>query len=217
MNILGFHSLAWVFRLIAQTLVGRALIGGTLILGLGSPTAMAHGDASKYAELTERSPTAITIPAGVTLRDQHGTPVDFADLVKDKVVAINTVFTTCTTICSTAGLYFAQLSRPQYLGGRVGKDVHLISITVDPAVDTPARLAAWRAKLGGGPGWTLLTGPKGIIDDLLRSLRMYTPDKRFHAPVVLIGKQSSSEWVHTDGLAPPRYLAASIKALLPPS
>src|SRR5882757_2866913 len=87
--------------------------------------------------------------------DQTGAARHFySDLVKDRVVVMNFVFTSCTTICPTMGATFARVQK--LLGSR--KDISLISVSIDPANDTPERLAAWSRRLGGGPGWTLVTG-----------------------------------------------------------
>lgn len=87
----------------------------------------------------------------VTLVDQEGEEVHFySDLVADKVVAMNFIFTTCTTVCPPMGAIFGKLQ--QDLGERAGRDVHLISVTVDPVTDTPDRLKAWSERFGARPG-----------------------------------------------------------------
>ena len=76
----------------------------------------------------------------VTLLNERGEKVRFfTDLVKGRVVAINTIFTTCTTICPGLGANFARLSR--LLAGSEARDALLISISVDPLNDTPERLS----------------------------------------------------------------------------
>jgi len=153
----------------------------------------------------EASLSKMTIP-DVVLMNQDGEPVHFySDLVKGKVVAINTIFTTCTTICPPMGANFAKLQR--LMGDRAGKDFALISISVDPATDTPQRLKAWSEKFHAGPGWTLLTGPKQEVDHLLKALKVFTPDKWDHAPIVLVGNDARGEWTRAYGLAPPDKLA----------
>ena len=95
----------------------------------------------------------------VVLIDQDGNDVRFySDLIAGKMVAINFVFTTCTTICPPMGANFAALQRQ--LGELTGTEVHLISVSVDPVVDTPPRLKAWRDRFNPAPGWTMVTGPK---------------------------------------------------------
>src|SRR5258708_2416425 len=132
-------------------------------------------------------PVAGPTISDVALLNQHGEKVHFySGLVKGKVVAINTIFTTCTTICPPMGNNFSRLRK--LLGGHAGRDVNLISITVDPGVDTPERLDKWTRQFGEtGPGWTLLTGPKADVESLLKALQTFAADKQEHAPVTLIG------------------------------
>ena len=122
--------------------------------------------------VTAEAPTArvskMNIP-DTELLDQNGRKVRFyTDLVRGKTVAINFIFTTCTTICPPLGATFARAQKE--LGDRAGRDVTFISISVDPATDTPERLKAWAAKFRGGESWTLLTGSKPQVDELLRAL-----------------------------------------------
>jgi protein SCO1/2 len=119
----------------------------------------------------------------VVVQTQDGRSVHFySDLVKGRVVAINFVFTSCTTVCPLMGARFARLQR--LLGDR--RDVSLISVSIDPATDTPARLAEWRTRMGGKAGWTLVTGAKPDLDALTRSLGAPIADPAAHAPLILI-------------------------------
>lgn len=138
--------------------------------------------------------------------DQTGVPRHFyTDLVKDRVVVMNFIFTTCTTICPTMGATFARVQR--LLGGR---NVSLISVSVDPATDTPQRLDAWSRKLGARPGWTLVTGDKPEIDRLLRSLGVFTPTRETHTPTVLIGNARSGRWERASGFTTPAAIVSLI-------
>ncbi len=152
----------------------------------------------------------MTIP-DVELLDQDGRKVRFyTDLVKGRVVAINYIFTTCTTICPPLGATFARVQRE--LGGRVGKDVLLISISVDPATDTPERLKAWGAKFKAAEGWTFVTGRKPQVDELLRALGAATANPADHTPTVLIGNDAAGQWTRAYGLARPAVLVGLIDA-----
>lgn len=155
---------------------------------------------------------AMSIPDTVLL-DQDGREVHFySDLVKDRVVAINFIFTTCTTICPPMGANFGKLQA--LMAERVGQGFEMISVSVDPAVDTPQRLKAWADKFGRKPGWTLVTGGKPAVDDLLKALKVFTPDKTDHSPVLLLGDDARGEWTRAYGLAPPATLAEMVGKLL---
>lgn len=154
---------------------------------------------------SQRLADGVSIP-DVEVLDQNGEPVHFySDLVAGKTVAMNFVFTTCTTICPPMGANFGRLQKE--LGDRLGRDVHLISVSVDPVTDTPARMKAWGEKFGAGPGWSLITGERAEVTRLLKALQVFTADIREHSPVVLIGNDATGEWTRAYGLAPPAKLA----------
>jgi cytochrome oxidase Cu insertion factor (SCO1/SenC/PrrC family) len=136
----------------------------------------------------------------VELLDQDGRKVHFyTDLVKGRTVAINFIFTTCTTICPPLGATFARVQKE--LGDKVGRDVRFISISVDPATDTPERLKAWGAKFHAGDGWTFVTGNKPQVDELLSALGASSARREDHSPTVLIGNDAHGNWTRTYGLA----------------
>jgi protein SCO1 len=136
----------------------------------------------------------------VNVLDQHGNALHFySDLIKDKTVAINFIFTNCTTICPPLAATFARLQKE--LGDKIGKDVHLISISVDPLTDTPERLKAWGAKFKAGPGWTFVTGEKQEMDKLLNALGAAVSNREDHTPAMIIGNDGKGVWTRTYGLA----------------
>jgi cytochrome oxidase Cu insertion factor (SCO1/SenC/PrrC family) len=179
-------------------------------LVLSNTTNVAH-----VAEPPERLRSVMSIPE-VELLDQEGRKVSFyRDLVKGKIVAINFIFTTCTTICPPMGATFARVQKE--LGNR---DAHFISVSVDPVTDTPERLKAWSAKFKAGPRWTLVTGDKQKIDELLRALAASTARPEEHSPTMIIGNDALGQWTRAYGLAKPSQIIEIIdraaKGLLEP-
>ncbi|HEX8720334.1 MAG TPA: SCO family protein [Pyrinomonadaceae bacterium] len=164
----------------------------------------AEGAAGREAHVSSK----MSIP-DVELLDQDGRKVRFyTDLVKGRVVAVNFIFTTCTTICPPLGATFARVQKE--LGERAGREVHLISISVDPATDTPERMKAWGAKFHAGPGWTFVTGPKPQVDEVLRALGAATGSPSDHTPTVLVGNDAAGQWTRAYGLARPAVLVKLI-------
>lgn len=188
-------------------------------IALTAPAAAQHGDHSAHEAMMEgdhgdhqaEAVSDLSIP-DVEVVTQDGETVRFySDLVEDRVVAMNFVFTTCTTICPPMGAIFGQLEKQ--LGDRAGQDFHLISVSVDPTTDTPERLTEWAAKFGRTPGWTLVTGDKTTVDSLLKSLQVFTPDFEDHAPIVLLGNDARDEWTRAYALAPPARMAEILEGL----
>lgn len=198
-------------------LAAVALLAGTPMAAQEDPHAHHRQMAAAPAQTTPEVEVLsnLNIP-DVPVLDQDGTPKRFyTDLVKDKVVAVNFVFTTCTTICPPMGANFAKLQK--LLGERAGRDVHLISVSVDPATDTPERMKAWGQKFGAGPGWTLVTGDREEITRLLKSLGVYTVSISDHSPLVLLGNDARHQWTRAYGLAAPAKLADLIGGMAAPA
>ena len=163
------------------------------------PTSSAPPSCHSPAPTSESKQPKMEIP-DVAVLDQHGNKLHFyTDLIKEKTVAINFIFTNCTTICPPLAATFQRLQRE--MGDRIGKDVHLISISVDPVTDTPERLKAWGAKFKAGPGWTFVTGDKEEMDKLLNALGAAVSKREDHTPALIIGNDSKGVWTRTYGLA----------------
>lgn len=149
---------------------------------------------------TGLGPTKKLIIPDVEVLDQDGNALHFySDLIKGKTVAINFIFTNCTTICPPLAATFARVQRE--MGDRVGKDVHFISISVDPLTDTPERLKAWGAKFKAGAGWTFVTGNKPEMDKLLNALGASVSRREDHTPSVIVANDRKDIWTRTYGLA----------------
>lgn len=146
----------------------------------------------------------------VTLITQDGKRVRFFDdLVKDKVVMINLIYTRCQDSCPLATAQLAKVQ--QILGDRVGRDVFMYSITIDPTHDTPAVLKKYAEKFHVQPGWLFLTGSP---DDIMRlrvklgfHFRGMRDDLKDHNGAVLVGNQSTGQWAKRSLMDSPYQLA----------
>jgi len=155
----------------------------------------------------ETASTAVRIP-DITVQDQNGKSLNFyTDLVKGKVVAINFVFTTCTTICPPLTATFR---RVQQQLAEENSPAQLISISVDPAIDTPERLRDFAAKFKAEPGWAFVTGNTSDINSLLQQLGVAVTNKNDHTPMILIGNDEAGYWTRAYGLSSPTSLVKLI-------
>ncbi|GAB5400991.1 MAG: hypothetical protein Aureis2KO_25760 [Aureisphaera sp.] len=144
-----------------------------------------------------------------SLVNQYGEEVRFFDLIEGKVVALNFIFTSCKTICPPMGANFAHLKK--LMKDRVeSSELVMLTLSIDPITDTPEHLLAWSEKFEAGDNWTLLTGDKNDINNLLKKLEVYTALKEEHAPIILLGKEGGENWVRTNGLAQPEELAKTL-------
>jgi protein SCO1/2 len=145
-----------------------ASLGALLLL----ETAAAHENHADHqaasaksapAPAAQRSPWGSSYFPNVPLVTQDGKVVRFYDdLLKGKKVMIDFIFTQCEDGCP---LDTANMARVQkLLGERVGRDVFMYSITLDPENDTPKVLKEYAEQFGAGPGWLFLTGKREDID-----------------------------------------------------
>ncbi len=133
----------------------------------------------------------------------------YDDLVADKVVAINFIFTDCPDTCpaETAKL----LRVREALGDRVGDDIFMYSISIDPERDTPEVLANYREKFGIGPGWTFLTGNEDEIILLRKRLGLYMEEIQSedgdHNVTFIVGNDRTGKWIKRSPFDNPISLA----------
>ncbi|MDH3658896.1 MAG: SCO family protein [Alphaproteobacteria bacterium] len=132
------------------------------------------------------------------LVDQTGQKQRFvSDVIGDKKAVIAGIYTGCTTICPITTLLFAELQ--DALGTRLEKEVRLISLSVDPAHDTPSMLADAAAEIDAKPGWFWLTGPPALQNEVLFGIGAYSSDITEHPPVFVVGDGATGEFVQLYG------------------
>jgi protein SCO1/2 len=146
----------------------------------------------------------------VVLLNQNGEQMRFySDLLKGKVVIINTFFTSCASVCPLMNRTMEKIQTA--FEDRVGKDVFLISISVDPTTDTPPRLKEYADRFHAKPGWYFLTGKKENIDLALYKIGQYVEVKDDHSTIIIMGNERTGLWKKTLGLAKAEDLIKLVK------
>jgi protein SCO1 len=186
---------------------GRGLLGGAAEPRF-QPVA-ASGPQSARAMLQRKH--LLNLPV-VT---QDGKMVRFYDdLVKDKKVVLTFIDTQIQPESRKVSENLAELQK--FFGSRVGRDIHLYTITQNPEHDTPEVLKAWATQYGAGPGWTFLTGNPTNIEVLQQSLGFTDEfdggqvDPVFSIGVLRYGTEPEMRWGHCQSLSSPRVLAHSL-------
>jgi len=149
----------------------------------------------------------------VTLTTHESTPVRFYDdLIKGKIVAVDLIYTTCQYACPLETARLAQVQR--ILGDRVGREIFFYSITIDPEHDTPQVLKDYAEKYHVAAGWLFLTGTRSDIELISKKLGLYAaPDPSNpdgHTPMLLIGNETTGQWMRNSALDNPKFLARTI-------
>ena len=198
--------------LTALTAVPAGTVGAAEGVARPQPAVAATGPATAA---DTGSSMSIKLP-DVMVTDQNGKPQRFlTDLIKGRSVAVNFIFTSCTSICTPLGATFKgmqdELARR---GASAGKDVHLISVSVDPLNDTPEELGKYARKFDAAPGWTLVTGSRKSIDAILRAFGVANgADPNDHSPMVYLGHEPSGRWTRAYGLGEPAVLTRRLIGL----
>ena len=140
----------------------------------------------------------------------------FDDLIEDKVVVINFIFTSCTDACP---MDTAKLVQVQHiLGDRVGRDIFMYSISIDPDRDTPEVLAEYAKRFRVGPGWLFLTGDEAEIRVLRKKLGLYIAGldetRKDHNMSFLMGNQRTGRWMKRSPMDSPYFIADQIGSWL---
>ncbi len=200
-----------------------AAVCALLIVGIGIYLQKEHTQ-KEHTQASSSSSSNASSSAGsiwganyfpnVPLISHEGNTVQFFDdLIKDKVVAINFIFTSCPDSCP---LETARLRRVQkLLGDRVGKDVFMYSVTIDPEVDTPKVLNEYAKRFRAGPGWLFLTGKEADITLIRKKFGIYieeiqSRDSTDHNLTLIIGNQKTGRWMKKSPFENPHILATQI-------
>ena len=176
------------------------LLGVSVVSDAQEPAAAPDSPAHKYF-------------TDVELVTQNGKKVKFySDLLQGKVVIINSFFATCQGSCLPLNQNLAKVQ--EALGDRLGKDVYILSISVDPTVDTPTNLNAYAKKLNARPGWFFLTGAKENVDFALKKIGQFVDDKQDHLNIFIIGNERTGLWKKAFGLAKSEELVKVVESVL---
>ena len=141
----------------------------------------------------------------------------FDDLIKGKVVTINFIYTSCPDVCPLETAMLREVQ--EILGDRVGRDVFMYSITIDPERDTPEVLKKYAEKFDVAPGWLFLTGKKEDVTLLRRKLGLYSEEKggdalEAHSVSGIMGNQSTGRWMRMSPFENPHIMATQIGSWL---
>lgn len=131
----------------------------------------------------------------------------YDDMIKDKVVMINFMYATCHDACPLETAKLRQVQ--EALGTRVGREIFIYSISIDPDHDSPAVLREYAQKFKVGPGWQFLTGRLEDIELLRRKLGLYEDGepRSDHTMNLIVGNEATGQWKQRSSFDNPKVLA----------
>ncbi len=145
---------------------------------------------------------------------QDGNKVRFYDdVLKDKITVISFIYTTCRDICPLITARMAQVY--QQLGAAAGRDVHFVSISIDPENDTPEKMKEHAEAFRSDPNWLFLTGEKANVDLVRHKLGERSRKLTEHAAQVMLYNDRTGEWSRDSAFADLGALALAIRSMDP--
>jgi protein SCO1/2 len=201
------------FKLLAASIAAAAALSLGCARAYAQETHAAQQTQPQSQTQTDEQAAAQKYFTDVSLVNQDGEAMRlYSDLLKGKVVVIDFFFATCQGTCLPMNRNLQKVQ--DSLGDRLGKEVYLISISVDPAADTPARLKEYAKKLNARPGWYFLTGEKASVDFALHKLGQYVENKQDHTNIFIIGNERTGLWKKAFGLAKPDELIKVVDSVI---
>lgn len=146
--------------------------------------------------------------------DQNGKRLRFySDVLKDRVVLINVIFTNCEGACPLITQHLIRTRRA--LVPAIKDEVWFVSLSTDPERDTPEAMKAFAERQGADESrWLFLTGSEENIVQILQKLRRYTPDLDAHSTQLLAGTtRERHEWIPLPPGIEPEGIAAVLRSL----
>lgn len=161
----------------------------------------------------ERAQRAREYFGDAVLVDQDGVGHRFySDLLEDRVVLINVVFTRCPSACPLMTQRLKQVRHA--LGPEFGREIRFLSLSVDPAFDTPGAMKAFAIKQGvDDPGWRFLVADPVTMQAVLGKLGQWTDNAEDHTMLLIAGNVSRAHWAKLRPDAPTEKLVADLRRL----
>lgn len=172
------------------------------------PVASPHADEHAAHRAMMASPSLKVFEAeyaipDVRMTNELGRDVSLRTLLSgDRPVAVNFIFTSCTTICPVMTATMLQLQRE--LAKEPGRPM-FVSISIDPDYDSAAQLSAYARRFGAD--WTFLTGERAEVLEVLQAFSAWRGSKNNHAAITLFRSPGADRWTRVEGLASAGQLA----------
>jgi protein SCO1/2 len=155
----------------------------------------------------------------VSLTDAAGRPFS-TDSLRGKAVLVSFIYTTCNGSCpaTTGNLYRIQQTLRE--AGLWGSRVEFVSITLDPARDTPEVLAQYAKVFGADPAaWHFLTGSPDRVTKVIAAWDMWArigPSGVLDHPsrVFLVDPRGRQREIYNLDLLTPKTVLEDVKSVL---
>ena len=146
--------------------------------------------------------------------DQDGNRLRFYDdVLSGKVVVINFIFTNCQGACPlmTQNLKMVR----DMLGVELGKDIHFVSISIDPVRDTPAAMKEFAEnQYADEDGWRFVTGDPDNLEYIVKKLGQYNDNVEAHSTLLIAANVRTAHWTKIAPNIPPNGVVDQLRGLI---
>lgn len=181
---------------------GRLIRLALVLLAVFSLCSLVQAEDAKSDEPNNSGPEFIKSVANYQLPDvfvigKDGKKSSFIKELDDgRPVLLNFIFVSCSSICPMLSHVFSTV---QTKLGDNKQNVHLVSISIDPENDTPAKLAEYGKKFNAGPNWDYYTGSQADSVAIQKAFNYFRGDKMNHSSVVFLRGAPGKDWIRLDG------------------
>ncbi len=172
----------------------------SLVISLFNFSAHAADKHDHHKVLIEKDYTVVSPViklAEINMVDTNNKPVTLAKELNQGPVVVNFIFTSCTAICPILSSTFSQVQK-RFNEIKAPK-LKLISFSIDPERDTPARLKEYAQKFNAGERWKFYTGTKPDMLNVEKIFSNYRGNKMNHLPYTFIRINNKSKWIRLKG------------------
>ena len=193
-TILVLLAAAWLWPLSPQVLAGQ--------------NAAAAVESEKYKAQNEKNRQFFT---DLKVMTHEGEELRFySDILKDKLVVISFFYTNCPTAQPVLVTFFKLQKR---LEERLGREILLLTLSVDPEKDTPEIVREYARKFNPKKGWLFLTGSESNMEVINRKLGNTLRLPEGHLRLFLLGNMKTGNWMRMIEGAPEIALVNGLNSL----
>jgi protein SCO1/2 len=177
--------------------------------------ALAFALFGRAEQATSEAPWSQSYLPNVEVVDQDHRRLKFYDdVLQGKLVVISFIYTSCNNICP---LVIARLAEVRdQLGDAFGRDIHFVSVSIDPIPDTPDKLKEHASAFKIDKGWLFLTGDPGNIDLIRHKLgERSRKDIAQHRNEILLFNDRTASWSRESPFSDVSILVNSIRSMDP--
>ena len=166
------------------------------LTGTGAAQAHDHDHAAMLAAELKRSMVEVEVPTIKMVRQDGVATTALKELSGGRPTVLAFIYTSCTTVCPLTSHILSELQTR--LGADLNK-VRLVSVSIDPEYDTPARLKAYSQRFEASPQWQYYTGSLANSVAVQKAFKAYQGDKMNHLPLIFVSGGKTKSWVRLEG------------------